>query len=342
MPRRKKILYHSVHEVLEYDDLRVLIRAGFDVFSRIYSNPRGQGNRLRGPLPEAVNEADFEAWRKTRRPGDERGVRWPLEFARRFDAVIVNHDVDAILANLDTFRAAGVAIVRRTIGQTKHAHEAALRPHERHITTVRYSPREQHRDWLPTHAVIRFGKVLDEFPPWIGGGPLVTFMNTVSRPAIRPNAADYARITEGVRAALFGFNNEGFANARGLVEPKRQPRILRRCGAYLYLHSGIASYTLNFMEAMLIGAPIIAPSTRFINRHRPPPDWFPARYEIPDFLRDGAGFLYDDVEDARATVAAATARDLSDVASEARRRAREAFDADRVAAEWKSLIDTIT
>lgn len=352
MTRRKKILYSAVHEVLEYDDVRLLMAAGFDVFSinthdafsaETYGNPACRGNRLRGPIPGAGQAEDLTAAKAggVTKPNGVR--RFSAEFIDRFDAVIINHETDLILGNIDVLSRR--PLIRRTLGQTTTADEIRLRPVAPHLTVVRYSPRETHPDWLPADAVIAFGKFPGDYPRWRGGPRLVTFCNHLERAGASPSRGDYERIVAVHEAGLYGLGNEAIPFARGVAPPALQLDLIRDCRAYVYAHSLVASYTLNLIEAMFVGAPIVAPSARFVSENAPP-DWWPARYAVEDILGDGAGHLYDTVEDARRLIAhvsaARGAPDEDARATETRHRARTLFDAHAVAAEWKALIERIT
>jgi hypothetical protein len=165
-----KILYVSIHTVLEYDDLRILTRGGYHVFSLgVFAKPGRSYQHLRRFEPEFLSAddatiAEREGWLACE-------DRYPLvprltpEFLDRFDVMLVNHDPTIILHNADLlFSRRRPRLIFRTVGQDTFAHEAVLKPFAGRLAVVRYSAREDHPDLLKTDAVIRFGKYAEEYP----------------------------------------------------------------------------------------------------------------------------------------------------------------------------------
>lgn len=334
---RKRILYHSVHEALEYDDLRILHAAGFDVFSLgSYSDPSKKGNRLRKSEPFFCDPEDYAALLEGGLRIEDGRKLVSRSFVERFDAVIVNHDPNFIINNLDAL--ANTLTIRRTLGQTTSAAEQLLQPYRSAFKTVRYSPREQRPGLLPADALIYFGKFPDQYSDHTGGDYLLTFMSSAGRDLARPLLADYRTITRGFNARLYGMMNEDIEECLGICPEDQQPGIYAGCRMYLYTHSLIACYTLNVMEAMLTGCPIIAPSARYVSEGNPHPDWSEGMYEIQDFLRGGAGLTYDSVEEARRLIATVPDDELAAMSERAKTFARERFDGGRIAGEWRSFL----
>jgi hypothetical protein len=154
---------------------------------------------------------------------------------------------------------------------------------------------------LETNAIIRFGKYINEFPKWHGGEVLLTFMSgAATRPLRTPSLCDYQRMIAGERADVYGKGNEGIPNARGIATQEEQLAHYhyQTCRAYIYMHSDAAPYSLNFIEAMSIGAPIVAPSAPFWAKNLPPNSWL-ERYEIEEMLTGGVGLIYSSVAEGR-------------------------------------------
>ena len=336
----KRILYHAVHEILEYDDLRLLNDAGFTVFSMgSYGNPEARGNRFRGHHASFANHEDFVAAVAGGTTFVDGRLRVTREFVARFDAVIVNQNPLMVLDNLEAF--GNVPVIYRTLGQSTFAWEEMLKPVADRLTVVRYSEHEIHPDFLPTRAIIPFGKYVDEYPLWSGGGDVLTFMNTAARQAARPEQEAYQELVAGFSAKLYGLDNEGIANAAGLVSPDAQLDLYRRARCYVYIHSLVASYTLNFMEAMLVGAPILAPSQALVSAQAYP-DWWPERYAIEPMLAEGAGLIYGSVAEGRDILANLERYDLQALSQTARARARGLFNAPSVISQWQDFIAGVT
>ena len=337
---RKKILYVSVHEALEYDDLRILHAAGYDVFSvGAFSDPAAQG-RLRSPEPYFARPDDFEAMRAGGVTTVDGKRRLSRSFVDRFDIVLVNHDPKVIIENRHALE--NVPVIRRTLGQTSLAHEQSLAPYKALFKTVRYSPREDRPGFLPADAVIYFGKFPDQYQTYRGGDYLLTFANDTTKRPLRPKATDYATIVADLPARLHGFGNETVANALGVCAPGEQAALYANCRAYVYVHSTNAAYTLNFMEALLTGCPVLAPSARFIDADRPNPRWAPQMYEIESLLSEGAGLIYDSVEEARDLLRGTATAEAGVLSQAARARALQYFDAGKIVAEWRAFIEANT
>ena len=335
--RKKKILYLSVHETLEYDDLRILHAAGYDVFSvGAFSDPAAHG-RLRAPEPYFARPDDFEAMQAGGVTIDRGMRRLSRSFVERFDVVLANHDPRLILKNRRALE--NVAVIRRTVGQTSRSHEQALAPYQALFKTVRYSPREERPGFLPTDAVIYFGKFPDQYQTYLGGDHFLTFANKITTRPFRPTADGYAKIVAGLPARLYGLGNETVANTHGVCPAGEQAALYAGCRAYVYMHSTHAPYTLNFMEALLTGCPILAPSAAFIEADHPGSGWVPEMYEIESLLSDGAGLVYDSLDQARDLLAAITPAEADAMSKAARARALRYFDAAKIVAEWRAFIE---
>jgi hypothetical protein len=158
-----------------------------------------------------------------------------------------------------------------------------------------------------------------------------------TRVARTPSIADYQQIVEGHAADLYGRGNTGISTARGEVDYPTQMELYRTCRAYAYMHSDGTPYTLNFIEAMMTGAPIVAPSATMVQAANLP-NWWPERHEIPDILAD-TGFVYSSVAEARDILSHLDQFDLASISSRSRARARDLFNAREKEGEWRDLID---
>ncbi|WP_395661557.1 glycosyltransferase [Aestuariivirga sp.] len=335
--RRRRVLYYSVHGALEYDDLRLLHEAGFDVFSLgSFGDPVVKSNQLRKSEPYFTKPEDYAAMNEGGVVITDGRKRITQSFADRFDAVIVNHDPHFIIDNVGVLE--NTLTIRRTLGQTTRGQENGLKPYRTTFKTVRYSPREQREGMIPCDAAIYFGKFPDQYSDYRGGDCVLTFMSRARRDLARPKLSDYQAIIRGFNAKLYGLANEGIENWLGICPEAAQPDVYADCRMYLYTHSLIACYTLNFMEAMLTGCPIIAPSARFVSAGNPYPDWNEGMYEVQEFLQGGAGLTYDSVEEARRLIETVSDEELAATSERAKTFARARFDGNRIAREWRDFL----
>jgi hypothetical protein len=155
-----------------------------------------------------------------------------------------------------------------------------------------------------------------------------------------PSPQQYLDIVDGFEVRLFGVGNDGMPTSLGVASPADQLDMFRRCGVYLYVHSELACYTLNFVEALMSGAPILAPSAKFVATNARDPNWNPMRYEVEELLAGGAGLVYDSVADARRLLRAILQGEIatSAISAAARRRAIEIFSARTVGQDWAAVL----
>ena len=332
-----KILYFSVHQVLEYDDLRVFRRLGYDVFS-VGSYFRPEPNfPLRPRLDLGERHADF--LRSFHAMGciyDTSPMKCHLtaEFVELFDVVVVMH---AVAAAARYWPALSVRpVIWRTIGQAIDEHETIAKPlREGGMYIVRYSPNEMLSDaYIGSDALIRFCKDPADFAPWDGSfRRVISFVNLFAQryPA---DYARYQRIMDGLPQALGGLHNEGLVGAVGAVDAEQQLVMLRTSRAYLYASGGGIPYTLSFMEAWMAGIPVVVMDDRAER----------SRFdEVQVLLRDGEnGFVARTEADARAVLTAL----LEDyglaqrIGQAGRRAAEELFGWDTAMKQWQALLES--
>jgi hypothetical protein len=328
------ILYFSAHEVLEYDDLRLLTDLGHSVFAMgIFGLPQSNST-FREPRPEFFSPQHYTAF-NCREHILESGIpKLHRAFVDGFDTIIVNHEPRVLEVNREAF--AGKPVVWRTV-QARRATERMAWKAGRNLFVVRHSKRESEpRYFIPANAVIYFGKYEDDYGPWNGlDGSVLTFFNDIARGDAIPSVSDYLAIVAGFNALLFGRQNKDISNWQGLASASQQVELLRRCRVYLYVHSELACYTLNFIEALMSGAPILAPSAKFVGSKKHDPNWRPWRYEVEELLSGGAGLIYDSVDEARELLQAV-------LGGRARERAIELFSAKIVRGNWAEALTRST
>ena len=343
------ILYVSVHEVLEYDDLVMLTGLGHKVFSiGRYMQADDAGYLFRQP-PERFFQPELLALLQS-----EGGLT--RTFVSRFDLIVVNHDVNWLINNWNAIH--DMPVIYRSIGQSSYGIESKLKEFGQSIKIVRYSQAEVGLEhFAKTDKVIYFAKDVDDYPEWIGHGKVLTIHNDflVRDYACVPNVLQYNKILESIDALLYGQNNNQIANWGGHTDAQNLVTQLRSCSCYLYIWTFAPSYTLNLIEAMLVGAPIVAPSIRMIEKSvqaatgKDHPDigrlleWQPARYEVPSLLRHEVEFFYDDVTEANQRLKAARDRSthILDSARAMRSYARTKFDMRRIGKEWNDFFEVI-
>lgn len=341
-PRR--ILYYACHEILEYDDLRILTGLGHQVFSIGDFTYPNRETRFRRARPEFFQEQMLRHFHNTGCDHDKRKVT--RDFAQSFDLIIINHFPEWYIENYDAF--CGVPIVLRTIGQSTLTDEKKYKQFGDGMYLLRYSERERDLPgFAKTDGVIYFGKHKGDFFPYAGGERGVTFHNSYAgRGAISyPDFDDWVSISESAAIDLYGSGNEVIEGARGIIEPEKFSSIMSNAAFYQYVYTTPPSYTLSLIEALMAGVPIIAPSERYIRSKIESGNngWWPDRYEVPSFLEGGAGIVFDHLEQAQGAARyLAGSEDLRRQMSRRALTAAEKFDARNIAPQWQDLIAQMT
>lgn len=269
-----KLLILSSHAILEYDELRLFSRLGYDVFMPGgYADPL-QGNDLRPGVPEAPRHPELAALvqeQRERHAGESDA--WPvidwgkadlhpnlIEWA---DVIMVNCFPEPwIGAQWD--RIQGKRVVWRTIGQSGPATEQIMGSYaKRGLQIVRYSPAEG-RAFAPLgvfagqDAMIRFAKDPADFAPWIGDELVVGNVTQNMDERAQFTGYDYwLEATRDLPTRPSGLGSERIGGTGPLSYPAMLD-YLRHLRCYLYTGTQPASYTLGLMEAMLAGVPVVS------------------------------------------------------------------------------------
>ena len=97
-------------------------------------------------------------------------------------------------------------------------------------------------------------------------------------------------ISQKVPFKLFGPGNEKYEFSGGKLSYKQQLYEYSTSSCYLYTGTFPAQYTLNFIEAMISGIPIVSVGKQLSQTFVEP---YP--FEVPDILDRVYGYYYDDV-----------------------------------------------
>lgn len=335
-----RILYLSVHQVLEYDEIRMFQDLGHFAFPLGVYFGGSPVEPFRPPLhfssPFEDMLAEFQRLGGVYRyaaPADQQVI--PRSFVEQFDVVIVMHDLDFIERHWSALSAAKV--VWRSIGVGTEQLEprvAALR--SAGMLVVRYCSTEQIASRYAGHdAVIRFGKVEDDIPVWQGGEAQVLTFSHLFRQRFPVEYAFYVEAVAGVTSKLGGTGNEDVPGALGIVDFATQQSLLTTSSLYFYGAGTFIPYTLNFMEAWLSGIPLVALDCRAV--YSEPQCRFA---EVPTLITSGVdGYLVRSPEEARRIF-----RDLMADEGLARRigaagaeRARAHFSSRVIGPQWQAF-----
>ena len=331
-----KILYLSCHSILEYDELKLFTELGVDWFSLgSYVMPTKPVDPIRPPIRYYPDN-----WLTQYAP-DRNNI--PREFLAKFDAIIVMHVPEWIEQNWERWH--DKRVIWRTIGQSTPAIERRMFEYRRQgLQIVRYSPREANLEPnAGCDAVIRFYKDDKEFGHWVGAGnEVITFAQDMKHRAEFCNYDAFVQIAEGFNAKIYGPKNEGSGDLNGgFMTYDDMKQKLRDARVYIYTGTQPASYTLNLIEAMMTGVPIVALGPKYANSLSYKNQIDADLYEIPDIIKNGVnGFWSDDIGKLREYVQfllndIKAARRIGEMG---RNTAIELFGKEVVKSKWKEFL----
>lgn len=334
---KMKILYMSVHEILEYDELKLFAEMGHECYSLgAYTMPGGGENRKRPALELPYNPHFIEL-------ATRYGKELHAEMLSDIDMVIIMHEPDFVVNNwplLKQFIDQSGRVVWRSIGQSIPQVERRLQPfREQGLEVVRYSPAEQTiTDNIGCDAMIRFYKDPGEYRDWMGEMTRERVINFTQSLKQRGRFCGYGTIMEATRGfdrVIYGPGNEDLRELNGgLLDNDAQKYALAANRAYIYTGTYPASYTLSFIEAMMTGIPMVCVGAVLGNG-----DMFREQqtYEVPDIITNGVnGFIADDVDQLREAIAKLMDQPelAKQISAAGRERAIELFGKETVKTAW--------
>jgi len=254
-----RILYISVHSILEYDELTLFTELGHACFSLgAYTDPAGHYSLPRPAIKNMAARPDLAEMVK-----DIPRTELPIEFLNNFDVIIVmdgDGAPDIISRNWETFK--HKKVVWRTIGQSLPEIEHRMKRFKREgLKIVRYSPAEERLSgYLGADALIRFYKDPDEFRNWNGNThQVINFSQSLKA---RRDFCGYdlmMNLGQGLPFKVYGTGNDNLGEWNGgELSYEGMKGAMRDCRVFLYGGTWPASYTLSFIEAMMTGIPIVA------------------------------------------------------------------------------------
>lgn len=339
-----RLLYLSCHSGLEFDELRMFREIpGLEVFSP-GAYITGEGDGLRPSLDLNLRQEWLDAWANVRALEGESGVKAdqkaniPTEVLRLFDAVLIMHVPEWLESNWGNFKAAGIRVLWRDIGQTQPHQESMLQAYKRRgLEIVRYSERTQEiPHYAGGDALIPFGRYPKDFQRWQGKEPcVVTVAQDMKN---RDDACKYGLFisnTEGFKRKLYGKNNEAAGKVwAGEKSYKDLMQVYRDNRVYFYTGTSPAPMTLNGIEALMAGIPIVCPTEAAIGYNH---------FDMPRILR-ACGLSYRVCRDGGFSqvldiLLKAKPEQLEEESARQRAYAEMAFSAKNVIPKWKEFLN---
>lgn len=335
-----RIHYLSVHSVLEWQEVSLLTELGHDVFSNgAYIRPDGHPSLPRPGIPSLTYHPEFERL-AVQYPKTE----LPPELIDPFDAIIIMHDPNILVQNWPRIK--HKKVIWRSIGQSLPHIERLLKPLQAEgLKIVRYSPMEQHLpDYAGANELIRFYGDPEDLIEWNGKDKKV--INFTQSLKGRRQFCHYDHIMEmlaGFPAKVFGTGNEDLGNLNGgntsydLLKGQ-----LRDSRVFVYGGTWPAPYTLSFIEAWMVGIPIVSIGKKLAENI---PGLDPlVFFEIPDLITHGQnGFIANDMGELRSYIQQLLDNDqlAYRISKAARAKAIDVFGKPQIRAKWKHFLETL-
>lgn len=286
-----KLLYLSCHAILEYDELKLFEELGVDYFSLgSYVTPSSPVDPIRPALTHTPDE-----WLISHAPPRD---NIPQEFIDKFDVIVVMHVKEWIIDNWEKIK--HKKVIWRTIGQSTPSYEQDLFKYRQEgLKVVRYSAREVNiENNIGCDAIIPFYKDQDEFCDWKGiEREVIIFHQDMKNRGEYCGYDNFLKIAAEFNAHIYGPNNQDSGTLNGGFKSYDEMRQkMRDARVYVYTGTQPASYTLNFIEAMMTGIPMVCLGPKLWNTLNLAGDV----YEIPDIIQNGVnGFYSDDIRHLR-------------------------------------------
>ena len=325
-----RILYISVHEVLEFDELKLFTELGHECYSHgPYAHPH-LGSPLRPPIPEMRYDPQFAQMVDGSPNKDDLD---PLLFEDK-DVIIIMHSPSIILGNWEKMK--GKRVIWRSIGQSVPSVEKMLEPYrEEGLEIVRYSPRERLiPGYIGEDAMIRFYKDPLEYTGWTGERKKIMAINqSMKQRSVDCSYDFFHEACKGFPVVLYGGGNEGLPESAGKISYSQLKKEMKNNRLFFYTGTQVTSYTLGFIEAFMTGIPIVSVG-EYNGNHQ---HYQQKTFEIPDIIENGVhGFSSDNVQELRKIIEELL-NNLSyaeQISKLARERAIELFGKETIKKQW--------
>lgn len=327
-----KMLYLSCHSILEWYEVSLFAELGIEVFALgSYLDPHNPVDPLRPPILNIQPNKDLIKIAPLRE-------KLTKEFVDYFDVIYIMHIPQWISANWEVIK--NKIVIWRSIGQSVQDREKEIKPYRESIKIVRYSPSEKTiPGYIGEDAMIRFYTDPEEFNNWNGQTQqLITIGQDMQARGTACNYELFERTTRGLNRKLYGKGSEKALPelVGGKISFERLKQILRDSRCYFYTGTHPASYTLNFIEALMTGIPLVCLGPRYGNAYY----YNLNTYEIPDIIQNGYnGFWSDDEKELRTYCEKLLSS--PDFAKEIGQRGRETaikyFGKENIKAQWKDF-----
>lgn len=341
------ILYCSLHDILEYNELRLLTDLGHDVFSvgSSYSQPHDGGNGKRPPLKNMKFHEDLIKFSQDKENLAPELIDWA-------DVIILMH-IDAKRSWLKNWdRMKKKKVIYRSIGQCSPGIETFLRTYrDEGLKIVRYSPNEKNIEgFAGEDAMIRFHQYVDEWPEWRGRRPRVmacvqsfkTRDMGFTRDWVGYRLWKKSVVVPGIERIVYGIGNHNMEEWAGEQDFEGLKKAFSEEGCAFVFGTHPAPYTLSIQEMACVGMPmaVAGEGVRWLNGADP--NWSRNQWEVPEMFK-GACLVAENIEEMTSNIKRLIADHAFayDLGQKAKQKARELFDVSVIRPQWESFLNSI-
>jgi glycosyltransferase involved in cell wall biosynthesis len=331
-----KIHYLSCHSILEYDEVQLLTDMGHEVFSNgAYLDPRGHITLPRPPIKGAKFYEEY-AQLALNHPK----TALPSELIEPFDCIIVMHSPDVIIHNWQKMK--HKKVIWRTIGQSTDSVEVNLKQmREEGLKIVRYSPKERNiANYIGEDVLIRFYKDEDEMSGWVGSNKTpVNFSQSLKGRRSHCHYDEIIEVINKYNGIVYGPGNDDLGDKNGGSVPyETQIKKMQEARLMVYGGTAPASYTLSFIEALMMGLPIVAISKSMANIIY---DF--DFYEVDEILSSIDGIVCENIEEMILKTEELINNDeyANEISIKQRNLAIELFSKNKIQKQWEDFLNEI-
>ena len=331
-----KIHYLSCHSILEYDEVQLLTDLGHEVFSNgAYVDPRGHITLPRPAIKGAKFYEDYAALAISHPK-----TNLPSELIEPFDVLIVMHSPEVIIQNWNKIK--HKTVIWRTIGQSTNGVEASLEPMRKEgLKIIRYSPKERNlSNYIGEDVLIRFCKDEEEYSGWDGLEPkVITFAQSLKGRRTHCHYDEIIHVIDKYNGLVYGPGNEDLGDRNGGSIPHElQIEKMQKSRVMVYGGTAPASYTLSFIEALMVGLPIVCISKQLAHIIY---DF--DFYEVDEILAQIGGLVCDDVNAMYEKTKMLLSNDelAKDISVKQRDLAIEMFGKKKIIQQWEEFLNGI-
>jgi glycosyltransferase involved in cell wall biosynthesis len=331
-----KIHYLSCHSILEYDEVQLLTDLGHEVFSNgSYIDPAGH---ITLPRPGIKNARRYDEYIPFATNFAKTNL--PSELIDPFDVIIVMHSPEVIIYNWNKIK--HKKVIWRTIGQSTESVEASLKPmRDEGLKIIRYSPNERRiSNYIGEDTLIRFCKDEEELSGWTGdGNNVLCFAQSLKGRRGHCHYDEVIAVTEKFNGLVYGPGNDDLGQYNGGAIPyEAQIKRMQEGRVMPYGGTAPASYTLSFIEALMMGLPIVAINNQMANII-----YNFEFYEVEEILRSIGGIVCGSIEEMNSQTEELLNNKAyaEEISNKQRRYAIEVFGKKKIIKQWESFLNTI-